>query len=475
MSEFGDFQGESNWNSKAMSISIEQDNFGEFHDGSGRKSGNSETGSSSINEEPTANVADFQSNTDWNTSTDTSQEATVVKPLQDDFGDFHSGKESEIDLNFVEVSNPFPRQHHKNEQQQEKQPVLSDFGSFQMKGGFDSSCKTSDVASHNLLCTEQKSNYPTSESATSKNHSSDLGEVDDFSEFQQSPSPVCTQSGGSDSLPHFGKNSSAELASSLEKFKISSHFPYSVERGSLFASSVDSEKATKNLSFNNAEDNKNLESNILVANFPSVPKEPFKASSCEIDSQEDRYSALRDADLSSARGLFNTVIPGEGETNASADDDGFHDFGGFEAADEFETNADSKFGAYKSMENLTLTHQGNGSFSALGSSHPMWHSDGNSIAIKSSSENCQQEFGDFCTSHYSNSNFADFNLYQGLDASSTSTKDDNIEEFGAFGSSNWNNRHPYALSNSGDTHINSVSLEPTERYKVLSQQSLVGE
>ena len=114
-------------------------------------------------------------------------------------------------------------------------------------------------------------------------------------------------------------------------------------------------------------------------------------------------------------------------------------------ADQFTSGKDSDFGAFKSPENSQ-----NVTFGMTSDSHSV----------------DQQGFGVFQSSTSTN-------------ISSTTSESINSTDFGAFssfaaGSSNVSSKQPNATATVRDSLINSVSLEPTERYKVLSHDSGVG-
>lgn len=365
--------------------------------------------------------------------------AIVEKPLEDDFGDFQSGKKSGTgSLDATSIQDP--------KQQELPQKSAQGFGNFQVGVELDSKAKTTELADINLFPKAAKNNSITNIDSSS------LTETDDFGDFHHSPAPFSTSNNSSKS---FSSGSSEKLASSLEKFKLSSHSLPSTQGGVNIPSLPGNENLGKSLTNQKDPADKKQESKAKPSNFADFPvlgNDPSQTANTAKTS-EDKYSAFRDADFGSAGELFNVQKPAMEDHVA---DDGFADFGGFEVADQFKSVEDNDFGAFKSTENLQ-----NVSFGVFGDSQsaqqPTTHSS------KGSLENCNQDFGDFNSfgsTHPSN------------------PQPERGSEFGAFGSfvagsSSVSSSKPHSTTVS-DSLINSVSLEPTERYKVLSHDSGVG-
>lgn len=174
----------------------------------------------------------------------------------------------------------------------------------------------------------------------------------------------------------------------------------------------------------------------------STPSNQHKAS-------EDKYSAFKEFDFSSDE-LLSVPNPVTTTDNQALSDE-FADFGGFEAAEEFKS-ADHNGGdlsAFQSMENDQSFKLG-------------------------MSQGSQQVQGEI------NQDFGDFNSFGSSSASTLQPENGfhSTEQFGSFpkeSSTAANKSQANFTSHASDSLINAVSLEPTERYKVLSHESGVSE
>jgi len=363
-------------------------------------------------------------------------------PQEDEFGDFQSGKESDSgSLDAASITN--------TKQQQLPQTTGQRLGSFQIVGERQTKAKTSEFAGINL--------FPNNNSSVTKSitniDSNRVTETDDFGDFQHSPGPSATTS---DSSTSFSTGSSEKLVSSLEKFKLPSHSLLSSQGGVKIPSLPGNKSVTNE---KDSGDKKTQDSNANPSNFASFPAElgndPSQTGSTAKRS-EDIYSALREADIGSGGGLFSVQKPVTTKEDLAADDD-FADFGRFEVAGQSNSGEDIDFGAFKATDNLQ-----NVSFGVFSDSSQA------QLPAPSSSKGRMKDHGQ---------DFADFNSFDSTHLSNPQPKVESGGEFGAFGSfvtgpGSAISSHQHSTSAS-DSLINSVSLEPTERYKVLSNDSSV--
>lgn len=412
---------------------MSQDDFGDFQSeaalhGSGTKS--------AANQKPSqAKDPDFnnlQTGNDWSAGTSPALkpfEVAATKLQEDDFGDFQGGKESETG-SVASSSVTTPKQH-------EHVQSLQGFGNFQIGGKLDNKAKSSEVAGVDLF--SKAVNNTTTKSVANVDTSS-VTEVDDFGDFQHSPGPFSTSDKGFSS---FSSGGSEKLVSSLEKFKLSND-NLSSAQGEVKTPSLPGNKGLVNSLTNEKQPRDTMKQNAF-ADFAAFENGASPPSS-QTKTSEDKYSAFRDADFGSGGGLFN--VPNPATTVNQISDDGFADFGGFEVADQFKSVEDNDFGAFKSTENVQSV-----SFGVTDDSQP-------------AQQNLKQDFSDFNSSGSTN-------------LSTPQPEKDSSSGFGAFGSfvagsSAVRSNQPHPTSNASDSLINSVSLEPTERYKVLSHDSGVG-
>ena len=343
----------------------------------------------------------------------------AARPQEDDFGDFQTGKES--------ATGSLDAASFQGKKQQEiPHKTVEGFGNFQVGGEVLGKAKT---------------------------------ETDDFGDFQHSPGPFSTSSNSSMS---FTSGSSEKLASSLEKFKLSSHALPSSQGSAKLPSLPANEGLGKSLTNEkDLGDKKKQESKATVNNFASFPvlgNDPSQTASTAKTS-EDKYSAFRDVDFGSGGGVFNVQNPVSKTVEDQAADDGFADFGGFEVADQSKSGEDGGFGAFQSTQKVQSVP-----FGVFSNSQPSQHH-----PATSSSKNSLQDY---------NQDFGDFNSFGSTHLSNAEPRKESSGEFGAFGSfvtgpgsaSNRSSGHSHSTTAS-DSLINSVSLEPSERYKVLSHDS----
>lgn len=364
--------------------------------------------------------------------------SVAERPQEDDFGDFQSGKDSDSgSLDAASITD--------TKQQQLPQATGQRLGNFQIGGELQTKAKTSDFAGINL--------FPNNSTTITNIDSNRVTETDDFGDFQHSPGPSATTS---DSSTSFSSGSSEKLASSLEKFKLPSHSLLSSQGGVKIPSLPGKNSVTNE---KDSGDKKTQDSKASPSNFASFPAElgndPSQTGRTAKRS-EDIYSALREADIGSGGGLFSVQKPVTTKEDLAADDD-FADFGGFEVADQSNSGEDIDFGAFKATDNLQ-----NVSFGVFSDSSQA------QLLASSSSKGPMKDH---------NQDFADFNSFDSTHLSNPQPKVESGGEFGAFGSfvtgsGRAISSHPHSTTAS-DSLINSVSLEPTERYKVLSNDSAV--
>ena len=433
--EFGDFQGQTGYNNN-LQQAWNQSDFGDFQS-KGSVTAEVNQNSSQSNKD---DFGSFQTGSSVTSLGLNDPSMIATKSQEEDFGDFLSGKESGI-------FNAAPTQESK--QQDQLQKNVHKFGNFQVGEKLDSKVKACEPIDINLLSKAAESN---STKSIINNDNNSLAETDYFGDFQHSPGPF-----SSDNAVSFNCSSSEKLASSLEKFKLASHTLPSTQGGVKSPSLPGYKDLGKGLTDRKeqADNNKQKSKGNLskFADFPVLGDDPSQTAS-SAKTSEDRYSALRDADFSSGDGLFNVQQPALGVANP--DDDEFADFAGFEVADQFTSEDD--FGAFKSTDDL----QGQ-SFGVFGNSQPAQQP--TTASSTASVENYNQDFGSF-------NSFGNTHLSKPL------PEKDHDGGFGAFGSfvtgpSSASSSRPHSTTTS-DSLINSVSLEPTERYKVLSHDSGVG-
>ncbi|KAL9988732.1 hypothetical protein ACROYT_G003211 [Oculina patagonica] len=461
--EFGDFQGQAGFNNKSISSvpynlghNLNQDNdFGDFQSKATFYSGSTIPDinqKASQSKEP--DFGNFQA-VGSATGSGFNPSMITVKPQEDDFGDFQAGKESGTgSLNAASIQ--------ETKQQEYPQKTVDGFGNFQVGGELFGKPKTSELAGINLF-SKTANNTSTTKSITNIDSSS-LTETDDFGDFQHSPGPLSTSSNSSMS---FTSGSSEKLASSLEKFKLSSHANSSTQGSAKTSSLPGKEGLGKNLTNEkDSEDKKKQESKAASSNFASFPvlgNDPSQTASTAKKS-DDKYGVFRDVDFGSG-GVFNLQKPVAKTAQDQAADDGFADFGGFEIADQSKSGEDSDFGAFKSTENVQSVP-----FGLFGDPQPTQQQQQQQQATSSSKSSLQDY----------NQDFGDFNSFGSTHPSNPQPQKDGCGEFGAFGSfvtgpasssSGSSSRSHSHSTSASDSLINSVSLEPSERYKVLSHDS----
>ena len=375
-------------------------------------------------------VRNFQAGGDWGSGASSAFKASNIAgitPQKDDFGDFQGGNEPETG-HFTPSLVKEP-----NKQEQEQEP-LKGFGNFQIGDRSDKKTKSSESAGLDLF--SKAVNNTTSSSAENVDTSSLRG-ADDFGDFQHSPGPLSTTKG----FASFGSSGSEKLASSLEKFKLSNN-ALSSSQGGLTPPSLTGNKGLAKSSTNEKQPTDTNKENVFgeLSGSGNILAPP---PSNQAKASEDKYSALRDADWGSGGGLFTVREPVT--TDDQLPDDGFADFGGFEVADQFKSEDDDDFGAFKSTENVQSV----------------------SFGVAGDSQSAQQSF---------DPDFGDFSSSVSMNLSTPQPKTDSNGGFGAFGSfattpSALSSNQPHPSSNACGSLINAVSLEPTERYKVLSHDS----
>ena len=427
--EFGDFRGPAsflnNVSSGASNLgdNLSQDDFSDFQ---------SEASTASVTSQKTSQAnpdfRNFQAGSDWTggTSSDSKPiEIAAAKPQEDDFGNFQGGKESETaDLTSIKAP-----------KQQDQLHSTQGFQNFQISGKLDIKATSSAVAGVDFF--SKAVNNSTTKSVGNVSANS-LTEADDFGDFQHSPGPLSTSSKG---FTSFSSGGSEKLVSSLENFKLSNSAPSSAQGGVNPPSLKGYEGLGKSSTIEKHATDTNKQN--TIANFSTLGNDASPPSN-QPETSGDRYSAFKDANFGSGGGLFDVQKPATAGDQVT--DDGFADFGGFEVADQFKSNGDSDFGAFKTTENVQSV----------------------SFGVVSGSQPAQQKF---------NGDFGNFNSSGSTNLSAPHPEKDSSSKFGGFGSfvagsSAASNSQPHLTSS--DSLINAVSLEPTERYKVLSHDSGVG-
>lgn len=418
---FGDFQGQTGFNNQfnlSGPSNLNEDNFGDFQSEAFLHGSQTKV----------PDFGNFQGGGDLggvNSSALTPLGIPKTKPQEDDFGDFQGEKEPEAG-NLASIQPP-PKQ-------QDKSLFLPGFGDFKI-GGEPGNMSKSSVAGVDLV--SNTISHTATKSVVNTDSSKNLAKASDFGDFQHSPGPLST---GNKKFTSFSSGDSDKLVSSLEKFKLSSQVLSSAQGGVNSTHTSENESLIKGLA-NELPPTDSKKQN-MFAEFPVLGNNPSPTPN-KVKTHEDRYSALKDADFGSRGGIFSVQEPAT--TDNQIADDGFADFGGFEVADQVKSGEDSDFGAFKSTENVQSV-----SFGVAGDSKPAL-------------QNFDQDFGDFKSSGNTNTSNA-----QPAKASSAG-----FRAFGSFvaGSSSASSSQPHSSSNANDSLINSVSLEPTERYKVLSHDS----
>ena len=424
-----------------MGQTLTQDDFGDFQSKATPFSGSIPT---DFNQKSSlSNEAEFGNFEAGISETSSGFNPVGAKPQEDDFGDFQSGKESDSgSLVAAKIMESKQSQLPLNRTQR--------LENFQAGGELQTKAKTLELAGINLF----PNNNNSSTNSNANIDSNNVTETDDFGDFQHSPGPSAMTS---DSSASFSFGSSEKLASSLEKFKMSSHSLLSTQGGVKIPSLPEIKSLTNE---KDSGDKKKQESKANPSSFASFPavlgNDPSQTPSTAKTS-EDKYSVLRDADFGSGGGLFNVQKPVTTTEERAADDD-FADFGGFEVADQSKPGEHIDFGAFKSTENLQ-----NASFDVFSDS---------SQAQLPASNFSKEPLKDH------NQDFGDFNSFGSAHLSNPQPKIESSGEFGAFGSfvtgsaGGVHSSHQHSTTAS-DSLINTVSLEPTERYKVLSNDSAV--
>ena len=439
----GDFQGQAGLYNKQIpdvGQTWKQDDFGDFQSKATPFSGSITTDfnqKSSLSKE--SDFGNFETGIS-ETSSGSNPLLVAAKPQEDDFGDFQSGKES-ADSGSLDAASIM-----ESKQPQLPEKTAQRLGDVQVGGELQTKSKKSELAAINLF--PNNTNSSTTKSIANIDSSS-LTETGDFGDFQHSPGPSAMTG---DSLTSFSSGSPEKLASSLEKFKLSSHSLPSTQGGVKIPNLPENKRVTNE---KDSGDSKANPSNF--ASFPAVLGSNPSQTDITAKTSEDKYSALRDADFGSGGVLFGVQKPVTTTEDLAADDD-FADFGGFEVAEQSKPGQDIDFGAFKSTENVH-----NVPFGVF--------SEAPQAQLSTPSNSSKDPLKDH------NHDFGDFNAFDSAQLSNPQPKIESSDEFGAFGSfvtgsGSTHASHQHSISAS-DSLRNAVSLEPTERYKVLSNDSAV--
>lgn len=411
---------------------ISQDDFGDFQSETTLHENTTSVVNQTSSQVKVPDVRNFQAGGDWGSGASPAFKARDIDgttPQVDDFGDFQGGKEPE--------TGHFTPTSVKDQKKQDQVQPVQEFGNFQIGDKSDKKTNSTESAGLNLF---SKSVNNTTSNSVENVDTSGLKGADDFGDFKHSPGPLSTTSKG---FASFDSSGSEKLATSLEKFKLSNNAPSS-SHGGLTPPSLAGNEVVAKSSTNEKQPTDTTKQNVFgdfsaSANIVPPPSNQAKTS-------EDRYSALRDADWGSGGGLF--TVQGPVTTDDQIKDDGFADFGGFEVAEQLNSGDDNDFGAFKSTDDVQSA----------------------SFGVAADSQPAQQTF---------DPDFGDFSSSVSTNLSTPQPKTGSNGGFGAFGSfvttpSTVSSNQPHPTSNASGSLINSVSLEPTERYKVLSHDSGVG-
>ena len=404
---------------------MSQDDFGDFQSEPATNVNTTSVLSLNVSQGKVPDVRNFQAGVDWRSgasSAFTAPENAATVPKENDFGDFQGEKESETE----DFSSALTKDPTRQDQVQPQQA----FGSSSVGGEANNTNKNSETCGLDLF--PKTGTGSTLKSVQTVDIKSRV-EHDDFGDFQHSPGQLSTSNKG---FTSFDSGGPEKLFLSLEKLKVSSE-ALSLSKGDVKPPGLQGKKdADKRFTEPPTDEKKENK----FADFPAPP------SSKQANSSEDRYSVFREADFSSGGGVFS--VQKATNTDNQTSDDGFADFGGFEVADQLKSGNDSDFGAFQSTENVQSASSG----------------------VADNFQPAQQTFSP---------DFGDFISSGGTKLATVQPEKDSNGGFGVFGSfvtgpsaASSNQHHP--VSNVGDSLINSVSLEPSERYRVLSHDSGVG-
>lgn len=427
--ELGTFQGQTVFNGISGQSSVEknqsQDDFGDFQSQTTLQENTISGSSQSFSQLKISEVQNLQ------TGDDLSGKATpALKPiigttsLKDDFGDFQGGNEPTKTDQTSMVNN--------DSQAEDQGKLLKGFENFKIGVDLSNKVKSSGIPDLGLF---SKGAGNTDENIGSKSQAGDDG----FGDFQHNPGPL---SSNTETFASFGSNDSEKPVSSVEQVKLTN------ESWSQIGSKLSSNKekdSTKTSLTTEADSSDTNEMFADFAKFQSVASTP----SNQLKTSEDKYSAFKEFDFSSDE-LLSVPNPVTTTDNQALSDE-FADFGGFEAAEEFKS----------------ADHNG-GDVSAF-------QSTGNDQSFKlGMTQGSQQVQGEIIK------DFGDFNSFGSSSASTLQPENGfhNTEHFGSFpkeSSTAANKSQANFTSHASDSLINAVSLEPTERYKVLSHESGVSD
>lgn len=398
-----------------------QDDFGDFQSQTTLQENTISGSDQTINQVKISEVQNLQTGDDLS-----GRASPSFKPIigtlshKDDFGDFQGGIESTKTDQTSMVN---------NDSQAEDQGIsLKGFENFKIGVDLSNNAKSSGIADLGLL---SKGVGNTVENIDRKSQAGD----DAFGDFQHNPRPLSSNAKG---FASFSSNDPEKLVSSVEKLKLSNG-SWS-QRGSKLSSNKENDNSTSSLT-TKAESSDTNEMFADFSAFQSVASTP----SNQVKTSEDKYSAFKELDFSSDE-LLSVPTPVT-TTDNQAPSDEFADFGGFEAAEEFKsTDHDGgDFSAFQSTENDQSMRLG-------------------------MTQGSQQVQGEI------NQDFGDFNSF-GSSSASTLQPDNGFhstESFGSFpieSSTAVKKSQENFTSHASDSLINAVSLEPTERYKVLSHDA----
>ena len=424
--ELGTFQGQTVFNDISGQSSVEknqsQNDFGDFQSQTTLQENTISGSSQSFSQVKISEVQNLQTGDDLNGRASPAFKPTIgTSSLKDDFGDFQGGNEpTKTDQTSMVI----------NDSQGEGQgKLLKGFENFKIGVDLSNNVKSSGIADLGLF---SKGAGKTDESIDSKSQAGDDG----FGDFQHNPCPL------SSNTETFASNDSEKPVSSVEQVKLTN------ESWSQIGSKLSSNKETGSSKTSLTTEADPSDKNEMFADFSKFQSVASTLSN-QVKTSEDKYSAFKEFDFSSDE-LLSVPNPVTTTDNQALCDE-FGDFGGFEAAEEFKS-ADqngSDLSAFQSMEN-------DQSF-RLGMTH--------------GSQQVQREI---------NQDFGGFNSFGSSSASTLQPENgfNSTEQFGSFSkesSTPANKSQANFTLHASDSLINAVSLEPTERYKVLSHESGVSD
>ncbi|XP_074629509.1 synergin gamma-like isoform X2 [Acropora palmata] len=426
--ELGTFQDQTVFSGISGQSSVEknqsQDDFGDFQSQTTLPTLQEITisgSSKSFSQVKISEVQNLQTGDDLNGRASPAFKPSIgTSSVKDDFGDFQGGNEpTKIDQTSM-VNNDI--------QAEGQGKLLKGFENFKIGVDLSTKVKSSGIAD---LGSFSKGAGNTVGNIDRKSQAGDDG----FGDFQHNPGPL---SSNTETFTSFGSNDSEKPVSSVEQVKLTNESWSQI--GSKLSSKNEKDSSKTSLT-TEADSSDTNEMFADFSKFQSVASTP----SNQLKTSEDKYSAFKEFDFSSDE-LLSVPNPVTTTDNQALSDE-FADFGGFEAAEEFKS-ADHNGGDVSAFQST-----GNDQSFKVGMTH-----------------GSQQVQGEI------NQDFGDFNSFRSSSASTLQPENGfhSTEQFGSFlkeSSTAANKSQANFTSHASDSLINAVSLEPTERYKVLSHES----